>query len=65
MVRNVVIRVRASKQELESIKNNARVRGYPTVSAFLRSLGVERDFWMEKKVQEIHFMVKEVLNIIK
>lgn len=56
-VHRVFVRVNAS--ELERIKNNAEARGFSTVTAFIRSFALERDLWMEKKLQEIYLIVKD------
>ena len=65
MARTVILRIRASAKEYESIKNNANVRGFSTVSGFIRSFALERDFWMEKKVQEMYFLIKEISDSLK
>ncbi len=65
MAKTAMIRLRVSEKEYESIRNNAAIRGFATVSAFLRSLALERDLWLEKKVQETYHAVVELLKIVK
>jgi hypothetical protein len=65
MAKTAMIRVRVSAKEYESIRNNAAIRGFATVSAFLRSLALERDLWLEKKVQETYHLVKEISDVLK
>jgi len=53
---------RVSPQEFERLKNNARMRGYPTAAAFIRSSVLDRDLWLEKKISEILDILKEKKN---
>ena len=62
MARTIWVKFRASEKEYESVKNSAKVRGFLNTSSFLRTLALERDFWLEKKVQEIYYLVEELVK---
>ncbi len=65
MVKSAMIRIRVTAREYESIRNSALARGFATVSAFLRSIALERDLWLEKRVQETYHLARQTLQIIK
>ena len=59
MVSNHIIKFLVNKDQLERIRNNASIKGYKTVSAYLRDLALNRDIRFETMLIEIH---KEVVN---
>ena len=52
--------MRLTTQEHERIKNSAVAKGFPSVAAFIRNFALEKDLWLEKKVQEIYVLVREI-----
>ena len=54
MVMNRTIQVRMTKDQYERIRNNTEVKGFHSMSAFMRFAALERDFIVEKKVCEIY-----------
>lgn len=62
MVKAVRFMFRLSEPEYERLKSNAKARGFSTIAGFLRSVSLDRDLWIEQKVQEIYLMLKEIKN---
>jgi len=56
---NHVVKFLVNKDQRERIKNNASIKGYKTVSAYLRDLALNRDIRFETMLIEIH---KEVVK---
>ena len=54
MASNHIIKFLVNKDQLERIKNNASIKGYKTVSAYLRDLALNRDMRFEAMLIEIH-----------
>jgi len=54
MVMNRTIQVRMTKDQYERVRNNTEVKGFHSMSAFMRFAALERDFIVEKKIIEIH-----------
>jgi hypothetical protein len=54
MVKNRTIQIRLTKDELETIKNNAKRKGFYSLSGFLRHLAIDHDFITHQKIHEIH-----------
>lgn len=54
MVMNRTIQVRMTKDQYQRIRNNTEVKGFHSMSAFMRFAALERDFIVEQKVVEIH-----------
>lgn len=60
MAKNIMLRIRISRQEYDRIRAIAQARGHSTISSFIRSVALERDLWMEKRIQEIYTILKDV-----
>ena len=62
MPKNDIVKFRVSRDQLERIRSNAELRGYRTVSSYLRHLALhqnlERELWLEKLLLDIHREVK-------
>ncbi len=54
MASNQIIKFLVNKDQRERIKNNASIKGYKTVSAYLRDLALNRDIRFETMLIEIH-----------
>ena len=54
MVRNRTIQIRITKDEYERIGINARTMGFETLSAYVRYQSLARDWWLERKICELH-----------
>ena len=54
MVKIRTIQIRLSRQQYEQIKNDSMVKGFATLSSYLRFLALHRDQTLTKKVIEIH-----------
>jgi deoxyribodipyrimidine photolyase len=64
MGRNIMIYVRASRQEYERMRDAMNARGFSSMSSYLRTIGMDRDLWMEKKLQETNLLVRELHKVI-
>lgn len=53
MTANNLIRVRVTKHQRERILQNASVKGYPTLSDYLRDLALNKNQFIEDKLREI------------
>lgn len=65
MAKSFLLNLRVTTQERERIRNAAVARGFSSSSAFIRNAVLEKDLWLEKKVQEIYLLVKETNNLVK
>lgn len=65
MAKTLVVRFRVSNQEIAIIKNNATAHGCPTISAFIRTVALRNELWLEQKVRETNSLVREIFTIIK
>ena len=54
MVKNRTIQIRLTKDEFETIKINAKRKGFYSLSGFLRHLAIDHDFITHRKIHEIH-----------
>ena len=54
MVMNRSIQVRMTKDQYERIRRNSQVKGFHSMSSFMRFASLERDFIVEQKIIEIH-----------
>jgi len=48
------IQIRVTKNQYERINNNARAKGFLTVSAYIRDLALGKDAAFERKVNELY-----------
>ena len=51
---NRTIQVRMSRDQYERIKNNTELKGFHSMSSFMRFAALEQDFIVEQKIVEIH-----------
>jgi hypothetical protein len=54
MVRNRSVQVRLTKDQYERIRANCSVRGFGTLSSYIRFTALDQDFVLLQKVHEIH-----------
>ena len=54
MAKIYAIQVRTTRHQYEQIKNNAQLRGFSSLSSYLRYMALDRDGAVEQKVREIH-----------
>lgn len=54
MVKNKTIQIRVTKNQHERISNNAKAKGFVTISAYLRDLALNSDSNIERKIDEIY-----------
>ncbi|MEW5818170.1 MAG: hypothetical protein AB1798_22625 [Spirochaetota bacterium] len=54
MVNNRTIQIRLTRDQYERIKNNSHIKGFSSLSAYLRYVGLEQDFVLHQRIQEIH-----------
>ena len=59
------VEFRVHKSDYERIVNNARAKGFCTLSKYLRSLALEKDFFIEKTVIDTNRKVTEILQKIE
>ncbi len=59
MKKNRYLQVLVTSEQLERIKNKAVSRGYKTVSSYIRSIALEKDLVTEKRIEEIHRIIKK------
>lgn len=48
------IQVRLTRDQYQRIKDNSQLKGFNSLSAYLRFAGLDRDFLLHQKVSEIH-----------
>ena len=48
------IQFRVTRDQYERIINNARIKGYLSISAYLRDLALNKDYAFQRKLDEIH-----------
>ena len=54
------IQFRVTRDQYERIDNNARIKGYLSLSAYLRDLALNKDYAFQRKLDEIYeHIVKE------
>jgi len=56
---------RVSRNDYERIINNAQAKGYSTISAYLRSIALDKDIFLESKVLETNNNVKKILQVLE
>jgi hypothetical protein len=54
MVRNRTIQIRLTREQYERIRNTAEMKGFGSLSSFLRFVALDQDFVLHQKVSEIH-----------
>ena len=54
MVMNRTIEIRLKKDQYERIKNNSRIKGFNSLSAYLRFAALGQDLTTQQKISEIH-----------
>ncbi len=54
MVKIRTVQVRMTRDQYERIKNNSKVKGFNSLSAYLRYVALEQDFVLRQKISEIH-----------
>lgn len=54
MARVWTIQIRLTRDQYERIKINSHVKGFSSMSAYLRYLGLDQDFVLQKRIYEIH-----------
>ena len=54
MVMGRTIQVRMTKDQYERIKNNSQLKGFNSLSSYLRFVALDQDFLLLQKVSEIH-----------
>jgi len=54
MVRNRTIQIRLTKDQYERIKNYSRIKGFNSLSGYLRFVALDQDFLLHQKISEIH-----------
>lgn len=54
MVNNRTIQIRLTKDQYERIKNNSRIRGFNSLSGYLRFVALDEDLILQQKIYEIH-----------
>jgi predicted DNA binding CopG/RHH family protein len=47
------IQLRVTPEQHERIRNKARAKGFATVSAYIRSLALEKDLLFEQRFEEV------------
>lgn len=57
MVKNHRIEILCTAEERERIKNNARIKGFSTISAFVRDFALKNPLTVEERIAEIHSAV--------
>jgi len=65
MAKTVRFMFRLTGQEFELLRNRARWNNSPSIAGFIRSRVLEKDLWLEKKVQETYVMVKSIRDSLK
>jgi len=55
-----IIQIRVSNNQFLRIRNNALAKGYVTISAYLRQMGLSNDLAFEMKVDEMYKIIKGV-----
>ncbi len=54
MVMLRVVQVRMTRDQYERLKNNAQVKGFSSLSSYVRYVALQHDFFLERKILEIH-----------
>lgn len=54
MVKIRTVQVRMTRDQYERMKNNSKVKGFNSLSAFLRYVALEQDFVLRQNISEIH-----------
>lgn len=54
MVLNRTIQIRLTKAQYDRIKGNAELKGFETLSGFLRHVGLAQDELLHQRVKAIH-----------
>lgn len=54
MVLNRTIQIRLTLDQYERIKNNSRIKGFNSLSSYLRYVALNQDFVLHQRILEIH-----------
>ena len=54
MVMIRTIQVRMTRDQYERIKNNSRIKGFNSLSSYMRYVALDQDFVLQSKIAEIH-----------
>ena len=54
MVMIRTIQIRMTRDQYERIKNNSRIKGFNSLSSYLRFVALDQDFVLQQKIYEIH-----------
>ena len=54
MVMIRTIQIRMTKDQYQRILNNSQIKGFNSLSAYLRFIALEQDFVLQQKIHEIH-----------
>lgn len=54
MSRVWTIQIRLTRDQYERIRNNSQIKGFGSMSSYLRFLALDQDFILQKKIFEIH-----------
>lgn len=54
MVSNRRIQVRLTRDQYERLKNHSEVRGFGSLSAYIRFMALDQDLVLQQKLYEIH-----------
>ena len=54
MVLNRTIQIRLTLDQYERIKNNSHIKGFNSLSSYLRYVALNQDFVLHQRILEIH-----------
>jgi len=60
MVKTRLIQVRLTRDELQQLKGIAESKHYASVSDLIRKTAIGDDLWLERKIQEMYLLLKEI-----
>ncbi len=63
--KNRLIIIRVDNEQHARIFNNAKAKGFSTVSSYLRTLALEYNLASDFKIQENNKLLKEIITLIK
>ena len=64
MIRNWMIQVRTTKDEMDELRTLARSTGFITVSGYVRHCCFERPFWVQGKLVEMGDVLEEIKTLL-
>jgi len=62
MTRTKKIDIRVKREEFEQITRDSNLKGYDSLSSYLRALALGRDFAMGKTIIETNLLVKKLME---